>query len=334
MASISINLELNDFQYLQDDFTIMIDKSLINSTSIIRKSNCNLFEFMNQQVKDLKLKGKIRTAEAYCSAINSIKCFLKNDIPFSDITKSLLKDYEVFLIEKGVTLNTVSFYMRILRAVYNRAVDNELTEDKHPFRCVYTGIGKTAKRAVSIEVLQKIREFKTNDKEMEFARDMFLFSFYAHGMSFIDIAYLRLSDIKDGVLSYHRKKTGQLLSMEWSKELIEIHEKWKISNNDYLLPIIKKQNGKERNQFRYVQYKVNYNLSKLGKIMELNRNLTMYVARHSWASIAHKLDIPLYIISRGLGHDSEKTTRIYLNDINTQEVDNANNKIIGALNCE
>ena len=99
--------------------------------------------------------------------------------------------YQAWLKQRDAKPNTISFYIRILRAVYNRAVDKELTEDHRPFRHCFTGLEKTVKRAVPLSTLRKIRNLDlTREPLLDFARDLFMFSFYTRGMSFIDIAHL------------------------------------------------------------------------------------------------------------------------------------------------
>ena len=118
--------------------------------------------------------------------------------------------YEAWLHGKGITKNSSSFYMRILRAVYNRAVEKELTSNRNPFKHVYTGVDKTVKRAIPLKAIKKIKNLDLSlHPALDFARDMFLFSFYTRGMSFIDMAYLKKKDLQNGILSYRRHKTGQ-----------------------------------------------------------------------------------------------------------------------------
>ena len=149
--------------------------------------------------------------------------------------------------------------MRILRAVYNRAVEQGLTEQHNPFRHVYTGVDKTAKRAISIAAIKRIKELDlTPQPVMDFARDMFLFSFYTRGMSFIDMAYLRKTNLKNKVMIYRRRKTGQQLSIKWEpcmQKIVEKYERNKIyrslsSDSPYLLPILRKPFDNSRNQYR------------------------------------------------------------------------------------
>ncbi|MGM9702670.1 MAG: tyrosine-type recombinase/integrase [Prevotella sp.] len=289
--------------------------------------------FMEWMIDKLLSKGKKRSAEAYQTTLNSFMAFRNNeDIYLYEIKAPLIERYQAWLKRKGVTLNTISFYMRIMRTAYNNAVEYNLTSDMHPFRKVYTGIAKTTKRSVTLEVMKEIRHFATDDPNIAFARDMFLFSFYTRGMSFVDMSYLKTTDIVDGMLHYARKKTGQEIDIEWTTELQEIVDRNPSCNEPYLLPIIKKSNGKERNQKRYKQTVVNENLKKISKTLQLKEPLTMYVARHTWASLARDTGIPLKTISLAMGHESEKTTQIYLKNLDVNAVDRANREIINLIN--
>ena len=292
----------------------------------------SLFSFMHGVIAQLKQLGKERTSETYTATIKSFMAFRKGqDIPLDGITSDLMLLYEAHLKARGVRMNTISFYMRILRAVYNRAVEKVLTPQNNPFRHVYTGIEKTVKRAIPIKEIKVLKELDLSLKpSLDFARDMFLFSFYTRGMSFIDMAYLRKSDLKNGILTYRRRKTGQELTIKWEKCMAEIITKYPENETDYLLPIIKKQD-KERKQYDNALHLVNYHLKDLSKILKLQRPLTMYVARHSWASAAKAKNIPLSVISEGMGHDSEATTQIYLASLETSVVDKANKMILELL---
>ena len=292
----------------------------------------SLFSFMHGVIAQLKQLGKERTSETYTTTLKSFMAFRKGqDIPLDGITSDLMLLYEAHLKARGVRMNTISFYMRILRAVYNRAVEKVLTPQNNPFRHVYTGIEKTVKRAIPIKEIKILKKLDLSLKpSLDFARDMFLFSFYTRGMSFIDMAYLKKSNLKNGILTYRRRKTGQELTIKWEKCMAEIITKYPKNETDYLLPIIRKQ-GNERKQYDNALHLVNYHLKDLSKILKLQRPLTMYVARHSWASAAKAKHIPLSVISEGMGHDSEATTQIYLASLETSVVDKANKMILELL---
>lgn len=292
----------------------------------------SFFEFMEEVILQLERLGKERTAENYTTALNSFKRFRNgNDIMLNEIDSDLMTEYEAYLKSHDVAMNTVSFYNRILRAVYNRAVEKEITVQRYPFKHVYTGIDKTVKRAVSLKIIRRIKELDLSFKSsLDFARDMFLFSFYTRGMSFIDMAYLKKKDLQNGVLSYRRRKTGQQLFIKWEKSMQEIIDKYPANENGYLLPIIKTDRN-ERLQYRNAHRLVNNKLKEISVSIGLQAKLTMYVSRHSWASIAKGQNIPLSVISAGMGHDSENTTQIYLASLDNSTIDKANDLILKKL---
>lgn len=301
-----------------------------NTMPLSRKTP--LVPFVRRLVQELRTYGRNRTAETYCCAINSLLRFLPDKvISISDIDVGLMIRYERYLRERGLSSNTTSFYMRVLRTIYNRAVREGLVTNDQPFSRVYTGIGRTNKRALPLSVIQQIYNLQVLSPAHRFARDIFLFSFYTRGMAFIDIAYLKPSNIRNNTLIYRRHKTGQQLAIRWEPQMQDIVMRHPSSNPDYLLPIIKRSNGCERSQYRACQRQVNELLRDIGQQLHLQQQLTFYVARHSWASIARSMDIPLPIISEGMGHDSERTTQIYLKSLDFNRIDSINASIISAV---
>lgn len=290
--------------------------------------------FMRTQIERKKEIGCERTSEAYASTLSSFIRFRKGiDIRICDIESDLMQLYEAYLINTcHLTKNSSSFYMRILRAVYNNAVERGFAKHRQPFKYVYTGVEKTVKRALPLRVIKKIKELDLSySRSVDFARDMFMFSFYTRGMSFIDMAYLKKDDLRNGVLTYRRRKTKQQLFIKWEKCMQEIVDKYPIDDSQYLLPIILHCGKNERLQYRSAMSSVNMNLKPLGESLKLPFPLTMYVARHSWASVARSNNVPVSIISEAMGHDSETTTQIYLASIETTVVDRVNRKIIKLL---
>lgn len=206
-----------------------------------------------------------------------------------------------------------------------------MTAQRYPFRHVYTGIEKTRKRAVPLATIRRIKELDLSRKpSLDFARNMFLFSFYTRGMSFIDMAYLRKKDLQDGILSYRRRKTGQRLFIRWEKSMQEIIDRYPDNESVYLLPIIKSGENAHLH-YRNALRLVNNRLKELSALAGLTGKLTMYVSRHSWASIAKSQNVPLSVISAGMGHDSEHTTQIYLAALDNAAIDKANSWILKKL---
>lgn len=178
-------------------------------------------------------------------------------------------------------------------------------------------------------IVEAFREADNYVIDLEYARDMFLFSFYTRGMSFIDMAYLKKLDLKNGTITYRRRKTGQQLTIKWEKCMEDIIAKYGTNTaTHYLLPIITNPYSDERTQYRNAICRINVVLKEVAKLAGLHIPLTMHVARHYWASVAKSKNIPLSVISEGMGHDSEETTHIYLASLDTSLVDKANNLIL------
>lgn len=318
------NLEMKNDSYTADE---------IIEEFVILKSQQPFFHFMKSVIEKMKEMGKRRTSETYTTAFNSLRQFRKEkDVMLDEFDSELMQAYEAHLTQKGLIPNSISFHMRILRATYNRAVERGITEDKRPFRHVYTGIDKTMKRAVDIKTMRKIKDCDlSTSPAAEYARNMFLLSFYLRGMSFVDMAYLKKTDLRYGHITYRRRKTGQLLKIKWTAEMQRILSKYPPNESDYLLPIITNQNGSHLSQYRSKHYKINAALKIVAKEIGLKMPLTLYCSRHSWASIAKQKGIPIGVISDGLGHNSELTTQIYLSNLDTSAVDKANSLIINLI---
>ena len=324
LKSVVLRLERTDNTYTAED---------VVSKYLSPADNCCFISFAQNLIGQLRQIGKRCTADTYTTAINSFARFRReNDILLDEMDSDLVTAYESYLKSIGICPNSISFYMRNLRAIYNRAVDKELTVQRYPFKHVYTGIDKTVKRAVPLNVIRQIRELDLSLRPvMDYARDVFMFSFYTRGMSFVDMAFLKKKDLQNGILSYRRRKTNQQLFIKWEKPMQELIDKYDTTGSPYLLPIIKSSSKDERRQYKSEAHRINRNLKKIGEQLGLVIPLTTYVARHGWASIAKSKNIPIATISEAMGHDSETTTRIYLASLDTSVVDKANSLILKSL---
>ena len=291
--------------------------------------------FSYKLAEHLKRTGQHRLAETYTSSVNSFLRFRgeQGDIRLDEIDEDLIKEYEYYLLEEcKLCRNTSSFYNRNLRAIYNRAVKKKLTIDRHPFAEVYTGVDKTAKRSLPIQTVKDIKDLDFGeDIEMAFIRDLYLMSFDLRGISFVDLAMLETDQLKDGYLTYYRQKTRQKLEIKWEKQMQEIVDRYHVEGSRYLLPILSEDGGDLRRQYLNALHRMNVQLKKIGKLVNCPIPLTTYTARHCWASTAYQLNVPTSSISQALGHDSEKTTHIYLNSLDNRVIDDANLAVIRAV---
>ena len=294
----------------------------------------SITDFFTQQIQKLKNDNRRGTARNYSKTLKSLKAFMKNtDSTFNIVTEQFVESYNTFLIQRGFVRNTISFYMRIFRSVYNKAVTQKIIEQTFPFKNVYTGVDRTRKRAVTETVISQLLSIDLKkSKALQFARDLFIFSFYARGMAFVDIVYLKKSNIQNGYITYVRHKTGQELTIRIETRLQNIINQYEKKDSPYLFPIL---NTEDENK-AYSQYEIalnyyNRQLKRLSKLLEPNINLSSYTPRHTWATTARNKNVPLSIISAGMGHSSEKTTLIYLTKIDNSIIDEVNKAIIDSI---
>ena len=287
------------------------------SSFMSKETHGDFISFIRDIIHQLRHVGRVRTAETYSTTLNSFSrfCSIRGDVDLDEVDSALMMEYENYLKSSGLIPNTISFYMRNLRALYNRAVEKGITVQRNPFKHVYTGVD------LDLSLLSS----------MDYARDMFMFSFYTRGMSFVDMAYLKKKNLQNGILAYRRQKTNQQLFIKWEKPMQDIIDKYDTSGTPYLLPIVKDVNSDIRRQYRNACHLVNVKLKKIGIDLGLPIVLTSYVARHTWASIAHSKNVSLSVISEAMGHDSENTTRIYLASLDMSVIDKANKMIIKSL---
>lgn len=316
---------------VQEDAPFTVERIIELYT--VPEGNYTFLLYGKELLVELRKIGKVRTAGTYQSALNSFERYLNNrgDVSLDALDSNQMIAYESWLKGNGICPNTSSYYMRNLRAIYNRAVEQGFVAQQNPFKHVYTGIDKTRKRAVSLDVVREIRDLNLTKKSLVFARDIFLFSFYTRGMSFVDMAFLKKKDLQNGILTYRRHKTGQQLFIKWEKPMQELIDKYDTSDIPYLLPIIRNNGMDEWHQYQNEAHRINRNLKHIGKQMGLGIPLTTYVACHAWASIAQSKNVSLSVISEALGHDSEQTTRIYLASLDASIVDTANSLILMSI---
>ena len=297
-------------------------------------SDYTITDFFTKQIQKLKNDNRRGTARNYNKTLKSLKAFMKNtDSTFNIVTEQFVESYNTFLIQRGVVRNTISFYMRIFRSVYNKAVTQKIVEQTFPFKNVYTGVDKTRKRAVTETVISQLLSIDLKkSKALQFARDLFIFSFYTRGMAFVDIVFLKKSNIQNGIITYVRHKTGQELTIKIETKLQNIINRYEKKDSPYVFPILNTEDGNKA----YSQYEIalnyyNRQLKRLSNFLEPNINLSSYTPRHTWATTARNKNVPLSIISAGMGHSSERTTLIYLTKIENSVIDEVNKTIIDSI---
>lgn len=291
----------------------------------------DLLNFFGSYVVRLEREGRIGSAANYRMAYRKFATFLGTRRPsIAQLSREIVVEYETWLRQSGLSPNTISFYLRYLRAVYNVAsMEINFYTQRDPFLYIRINQVATIKRAISPSNLRRIAEYDLSQRNprIAFARDIFMFSFFTRGMSFVDMAYLRKNDIHDNILSYRRRKTGQWLTMAIEPCMQEIIDRYD-NPSDYLLPILQDDSYKN---YRSQQRDLNRHIRALGQELGFEQPLTFYVARHTWATMARDSGAPIQNISAGMGHTSERTTNIYLAQLDHSRVDKLNRQVISQL---
>lgn len=313
-----------------------------------RDAHNGFLAFLSSEYQHQYTNGHIGVADNYRSTGNSFARFLalrkKRDISCKKLSPLLMTDYEAWLQASGLCKNTTSFYIRTLQSVYYKAVRQGLTEDRKPFVGVYRGVAKTIKRAIASTDVCKLtyldiatelatrgytgKRLRNLQRQLEFARDIFVFCFCARGLTFADLAYMRKTSVMGSTMVYVRRKTKQRIEVQiepMMQKVLDNHP----SQSVYLLPILTKIGDEKAvyRQYRYALTRYNGHLKTLGMMLG-GLKLTSYVSRHSWASAARQHHVPLSVISQSMGHDSEKTTEIYLKSLECNVINQTNRELL------
>lgn len=296
--------------------------------------------FMRSVIKMLIEEGRHGTAHIYQSTLNTFSSFVRREhIRFSELTPALLKHFEHFLIDRQLSWNTISTYMRVLRAVYNRALEQRLAVYiPHHFKGVYTGTETPVKRALQLSDMTYVLSAKLDGmtQSIQTAHALFSLLFLLRGMPFVDLIHLRKCDVHGNIITYRRHKTGRRLVV-WlepeAKTLIQ-HYMNKDSKSPYLFSVLGDMDdiyGEGYKKYQQALRTFNHNLSVLSRRLNLGIRLSSYAARHTWATLAYYRKYPLGLISNAMGHSSVKVTETYIKPFEEEELHLANRAIISCV---
>ncbi len=267
-------LERSGRPYSSDNVVAMFNRS---------EAEGGVVSFGRGIIEDMRRIGKLSMARRYEVALNSFLRFTGNkDVAWRDFNSTLVAGYEEFLRKRGLCRNSTSFYMRNLRSIVNRAQECDCEVPRSPFRHVYMGVDKTVKRAVTLRAICRIRDVDlSGSPHLDFARNVFMFAFYTRGMSFVDIAYLKKTDMVNGVITYSRRKTSQQIQVRIEPQTRQIMERLGECGSAYLLPLITSDAEDADRQYQNAYHRVNRNLQIVGRMLGFDAKLTLYVARHA-----------------------------------------------------
>ena len=322
-----------EFQTIGKDFSL---NQLIEAVDKPMK-NITVEMYLKSVIEQLTKENRIGNATHYQSLLNSLQKFTRlSQILFVDVDVFFLNRYESFLKVRGNKGNTISIKMRTLKAVYNKAIkDNIIKRDYYPFNDYNVSKLKenTAKRAITKEDILNVLNFdvttitKRPQSLIQFSKDLFLFSYFGCGINMVDMAYLKKENVISGRIVYKRQKTQKPINFLLNPYAVEILAKYEQNNSDYLFPILDNAVHKTAEQqirrVKKITYVANKSLKKIGEAIGLSIPLTTYVARHSFASVLKRSGVNVAIISEALGHSDLKTTQIYLDSFENSQIDAA-----------
>ena len=332
--TIEYRKQLLEFQNIEKVFSA---QKLVDSVNkpLQKKSVETVFI---ELIEQLKKEKRIGSANFYRFALNSLKSFNSGsmDIPFIEIDVTWLKKYETWMKGNGNSTNTLGIRFRALRAVYNLAIQQHIVKKEYyPFDefKVSKLRESTQKRAISKETIQTIVKFDTSEITeyhtplIELSKDIFVFSYLGCGINFIDIAYLKRKNIQGNRIVYSRHKTGKNINFPLQPHAVELIKKYSNTQSEYLFPILnEKVHITELQQHYRIQKtikKINKWLKKIAEKTGVEVNLTTYVARHSYATVLKRSGVHIALISETLGHSDLKTTQIYLDSFENEQIDEA-----------
>jgi integrase/recombinase XerD len=310
---------------------------LFSSKFLDKKETKSLYNMYKIVIKELRNAEKVNTLDIYQTSLNLLKKFTNNkDISFYAIDYNFLKSFESFLLKRGNSGGGIHHHMRTLRAITNEAIRRKYLEaEYYPFSTQFNKEGyslshlksQAAPRALSEKDMESFKKFNIA-KYPDFVNsyNYFMFSYYARGINFVDMAQIKWTDIYDQRLIYNRSKTGKPLNIRISENLQNIIDKYKNSTNEYIFPILNEIHITElqkKDRVKKCLKACNSDLKSIAKILKININLTTYVARHTYATTLKRKGFSTEVISEALGHSEIATTKAYLEKFSNDVLDNA-----------
>lgn len=352
---LSLQQKTKQTPYSLTDIKMQIDPTMVSQS---------FYDYSEKLITDLIKAERIGTARSYQGVVNTLKTFNKGrpfeknmggnpkatnkvryaakfkevnyrDLKFEEISYNFLTSFENYHLASGNELNGLAVYMRTIRSIYNQAIKAGYADKSlYPFADYKIKTEPTKKRALDSTYLSKVISLELPESHPCFnARNYFVASYMMYGMSFADMAFLQKSDIVDGRIQYRRRKTSKQYDIKIAESLVPMinHYIQENPNSKYVFPILKRDTALQKERDIQIARKhFNKNLKVIAEMCGIEQNLTSYVSRHSFATQAMMLNVPVNAISAMLGHSSLKTTEIYLKSLPSNILDDYNALVIGS----
>lgn len=294
----------------------------------------SFFEYSNTIIDELNKVERYGNANSYNAVTKILKKFNNNhDLKFNEVNYEFLKKFEKYHYSRGNSTNGLAVYMKTIRAIYNKAIkDGIISKEAYPFNNYRIKTVPTEKRAIDIKSIKSIMELELNENDTLFHyRNYFLASYMLYGVSFIDMAFLKLENIVDNRVKFFRRKTSKPYDIKITPQLKEIlvyYIKDK-TKQDFIFPIITRDTYElQYKDVLWARKRYNKGLKAIAEKCNIDQRLTSYVSRHSFATQAMLQDVPLQAISAMLGHNRLSTTQIYLKSLPNEILDGYNQNLV------
>lgn len=318
--------EKNELDYLS---ILQLKKKIVKAPPLD-----SFYVFGESIVNELKISERYGNANTYYAVLKVLKKFTKgNDIKFNEINYDFLKRFENWHFSRGNSVNSLSTYMRTIKAIFNKAIKSDVvSKDAYPFTHYRIKTAPTEKRALDVDNIKSIMNLKLekNDRLFHY-RNYFLASYMLYGISFMDLAFLKVQNIIDNRIKFQRKKTSKpydINIMPQLNEILSFYLKDK-KKSEFIFPIIKRDTFElQYKDVLWERKRYNKGLKEIAKKCKIEQRLTSYVSRHSFATHAMLKDVPIQAISAMLGHNRLSTTQIYLKSLPNNILDSYNRKLV------
>ncbi|WP_445738365.1 phage integrase SAM-like domain-containing protein [Mariniflexile sp.] len=322
---------LSDLEMEKSDFTL---RDFENRFRIVSNPvQQNVFYFWDEIIGELIYAGRTGNARVNKEVFASLNLFHKSTrLNFKDITPSFLNKYEAFLRSRGGSDGGIGVRMRTIRALYNFAIERKIAKDQdYPFKIYKVSKlkGRSLKKALRMEEILQIRDFDLVKYPWYVnTRNYFIFSFYTRGMNFADMMKLEWKAIDNDKIYYTRSKTKgnfKIKILTPVREILNYYKEFAIDTK-YVFPILLKNNltpPQLENRKHKTLQRYNKELKEIAEICGIDKTLTSYVARHSFANCLKQKGIATDIISESMGHQNLAVTQAYLKEFDNSVLDEA-----------
>lgn len=330
----------------EDEETLLTPEQIINEVSrnkqkILVQEKPDLFEYGKNHIAQLQVSGNIGNSIAYSCALSKLKSYvIKDKLTFEAITYKFLEDFNSSMLADGIKVNSISLYFRTIRALFNKAIKDGTLEAKfYPFGSFKIRTEKTINRALTRPEMAEIASLKLPENSPVWhQKNLFLLSFCFIGINLADLLTLTRENFVDGRIIFRRMKTHKVYSIRVHDSAREIlsHYFTSLPENDkeFVLPFLKQKNNpiQLKKDIQQAIKTCNKYLLNVSTLCKIDKPITSYYARYSWANIAKSLGYSKDLIAEALGHEyGNKVTGIYLDHYDNATLDQMNEKVIKAV---